>query len=108
MHPTLPADPPWRLARAVQAMTALLVAAAALAGFTAGWTVCTRWHRALRVDRDLHELDAHMNGDAVHYLERREDRRQAALRYLARLPQPRRVRVMSRYCRLLQREAAQT
>lgn len=76
------------------------------AGLTAGIVVCNRWHAALRVDRDLHEQAAHAKGDAAWTLTWRLERRHATLRYLARLPQPRRVRVMSRYCTLLRREMA--
>lgn len=89
-------------------MTGVLVAflLGLAAGLTAGIMVCNRWHAALRVDRDLHEQAAHAKGDAAWTLTQRIERRYATLRYLARLPQPRRVRVMSRYCTLLRREMA--
>ena len=73
-------------------------------GAALGWVACSGWYRAFHSDRQLREEAAHLKGDAIWMLEHQLDRRHASLRYLARLPQPRRVRVMSRYCTMLRRE----
>ena len=48
-------------------MTVVLVAfvVGLVVGSAGGWLVCLHHHKALRLDRDLHELDSHAHRDAA-------------------------------------------
>jgi hypothetical protein len=55
-------------------LTLFSIAAGVALGVEVGWWVCTFHHKALRVDRDLHEQDSHVRKDAAWLLAGRMDR----------------------------------